>query len=166
MAVDLVTFLRARLDEDEQVAHDALLGYPASMHASAGQPALPLPTPTTPGAEWRAEYQNVRRTDGFRRVAEATQASAEVAEHIARHDPARVLAEVAAKRAVVELHGAVEPGKWRTVAACAQCGDARTYESYMVEWPCPTLRALAQVYADHSDYDEAVTWNDHIAPRP
>ena len=29
--------------------------------------------------------------------------------HIARHDPARVLADVAAKRAVVELHGGTPP---------------------------------------------------------
>jgi hypothetical protein len=141
-APTLVEFLHARLDEDERVAHDALLGYPASMHASAGQPALPLPTPTTPGAEWRAEYQNVRRTDGFRIVAEATQASAQVADHIARHDPARVLAEVTAKRQLIKQIESYESWihrEWGTTGAGFSDDES-------------ALRFLALPYAEHPDY--------------
>ena len=59
--------------------------------------------------------------------------------HIARHDPARVLAECEAKRAVVGLHP--EMLGW-----CQGCA----HESY----PCRTLLALALPYADHPDYRE------------
>jgi len=55
------------------------------------------------------------------------------AQHIARHDPARVLAECAAKRAIIELSV-----NWD--------GFTRNVD---------VLRALAAVYADHPDYQEA-----------
>lgn len=60
------------------------------------------------------------------------------ADHIARHDPARVLAEVAAKRAIVE--------RYMHLAEHGDSGDAR--------WVLPLL---AQPNADHPDYDPA--WN-------
>ena len=54
--------------------------------------------------------------------------------------PVRVLAECEAKRAIMKLHSA-EPGQHPDF-----CGhDLR-------ELPCPTLRLLALVYADHPDY--------------
>jgi hypothetical protein len=70
-----------------------------------------------------------------------------------RQNPARVLAEVAAERKILALHhldhesyldgdGIERPGHH-----CWEC-DQR-------EWPCPTLRALAAVYAGHPDYDPA-----------
>jgi len=56
------------------------------------------------------------------------------AEHIARHDPARVLAECEAKRRIVEY--------------CSyELGDE--YERF------PVLDLLAQPYADHPDFDPA-----------
>lgn len=76
------------------------------------------------------------------------------AEHIARHDPARVLAECAAKRRIVELHTAFsEPQHmvYGTITACCECGSV---DDAPVEWPCPTLRALAQPHADRPDYRE------------
>lgn len=59
-------------------------------------------------------------------------------------DPARVLAECEAKRLIVDLHTPVddEADGW-----CNRCdGDG---------WPCGTMAALASVYSDHPDYDEA-----------
>ena len=56
-----------------------------------------------------------------------------------------VLAEDAAKRAIVALHGPVG-------IDCRSCGTA--YE-HGVDYPCPTLRALAVPYANHPDYDQA-----------
>lgn len=50
--------------------------------------------------------------------------------HVIRHDPARVLRELAAKRAILSEHIV---GGWHPV-------------------PCLTLRALASVYSDHPDY--------------
>lgn len=55
--------------------------------------------------------------------------------HIARHDPARVLADVAAKRAIV--------------AACAYNLEYEEYGHTLAE---RVLRALALPYADHEDY--------------
>ena len=72
---------------------------------------------------------------------------------------ARARREVAAKRAIAELHYGPD--------ACMACATwdspPRGYErplgsrfdimGYCVPWPCPTLRALAAVYSDHPDYD-------------
>lgn len=65
-------------------------------------------------------------------------------EHFARHDPARVLAECEAKRRIVEAHG---PYRMASLGYCSSCGDVP-----QVAYPCPTLRALAAIYADHPDY--------------
>lgn len=68
-----------------------------------------------------------------------------VAAHIARHDLARVLADVAAKRAIVALHSA---------------SDGRDPLCSSIDYPevaedCETLRAMLQPFADHPDYDKA-----------
>ena len=52
----------------------------------------------------------------------------------------RVLREVEAKRRIVGLHS----GDNDTMC--------QSWEGNYVEEPCPTLRALASVYADHEDY--------------
>jgi hypothetical protein len=58
--------------------------------------------------------------------------------HIARHDPARVLAEVEAKRRIVEMGASYVPE--------LEHGDNG-------EWALDaTLRLLALPYADHPDY--------------
>lgn len=82
--------------------------------------------------------------------------------HIVRWHPARVLAECEAKRQIVELHASTGD-KWE--AACVVCAvevadyasDGQGGESYdprlsHAAWPCATLRHLAAVYSDHSDY--------------
>jgi hypothetical protein len=63
-----------------------------------------------------------------------------------RHDPARVLAQVAAVRRVMELHQrrswSMPPQQGRQVLYTddrCSCGSASN--------PCPTLRALASMYA-------------------
>lgn len=125
---DLVTFLRARLDEDEQA----------------------IEAPET----WTEfdETQGTRRVDvdhSFERVTACTRAWRGV--HIARHDPARVLREVDAKRRLLDEH---QPGTQEYVdgdvcMACTLTGDGPYY-------PCATLRLLALPYSDHPDYQE--TW--------
>ncbi len=67
--------------------------------------------------------------------------------------PERVLSECEAKRRLVELH----EDNWSDIPemaleSCTTCGLPGEYD---VPWPCPTIRALAAVYADHPDYDEA-----------
>ena len=77
--------------------------------------------------------------------------------HIARHDPARVLAECEAKRRIVEIH----PDEHGTCFACSDgddggCSDPECCGSGPIpmfkDWPCPTLRWLALPYADHEQY--------------
>lgn len=73
-----------------------------------------------------------------------------IAAHIARHDPARVLADCAARRAIVEF--AVD----NTGAAKAQratgVGD---YFIAAAETASTILRVMAQPYADHPEFDQA-----------
>jgi hypothetical protein len=69
------------------------------------------------------------------------------ARHIARHDPARVLAECEAKRRIVEEH----PDYGGYGESCARCAESSID---LAPWPCPTLRALASVWSDHPDYRE------------
>lgn len=135
---DIVGFIAARLDEDEKLAR-----------ATAGD------------LTYRVE-------DGLRWIYDAGRSAAAIimdgrgeevlhqeglgypletqAEHIARHDPARVLRDVAAKLRIVGRHGAYEG---RCVVCCT--GDD---EGWHV-WPCGTIRDLASVWADHPDFDPA-----------
>lgn len=62
--------------------------------------------------------------------------SEEQAAHIARHDPAYVLADIAAKRAIVSLHNRCEDWSY---------GDPST---------CPELCALALPFSGHPDWRE------------
>jgi hypothetical protein len=62
-------------------------------------------------------------------------------DHIARHDPARVLREVEAKRALLALH---RPNQ------VVGIGRACTYCGYL--WPCPEARITVSVWSDHPDY--------------
>jgi hypothetical protein len=77
--VELVDFLRARLDEDEALAMEAP---PGPWHiGNAVDPTQPCNVHTFPGARLVADDLNWL-----------------VAEHIARYNPARVLREIEAKR--------------------------------------------------------------------
>lgn len=99
--MELVNFLRARLDADERVARAAS------------------------AESWADEYGEFRSRGGDNFA------------HVLRHDPARVLAEVEAKRRIVDL-----------------C-DTETPETGGLPLAIRTLRLLALPYADHPDYDEA-----------
>ena len=78
-------------------------------------------------------------------------------DHIARHDPARVLREVEAKRRILARH---KPGDPSTNAWAAPWCEGCGYEGSL-SYPrtehideCPELRDLAIAYADHPDYRE------------
>lgn len=72
-------------------------------------------------------------------------------------DPDRLLAEVEAKRRIVNEHYVFQDA----VQACRQCSDKRAEDDPLVRadrWvtlvpgPCSTVRLLALPYADHADY--------------
>lgn len=68
--------------------------------------------------------------------------------HVIRQHPARVMAEVEAKRRIVEIHREGDPDKdWRF---CEQCSEDERLEPF----PCATVRLLALPYADHPDCRE------------
>lgn len=96
------------------------------------------------GEEWSAEDW------------EAAAGSGIVATHIARHDPARALREVTAKRALIAPHTRDD---WyeladETTGSCESCSSYCDEAGcrHVVRWPCATLKAIAAVYADHEDY--------------
>jgi hypothetical protein len=80
----------------------------------------------------------------------------DVPECIGQYAPTRVLAECDAKRKIVQEHG----NDYGDCATCyagddGACGDPECCgpsSVVMKSWPCPTLRALASVYADHPGF--------------
>jgi hypothetical protein len=85
------------------------------------------------------------------------------APHIARHDPARVLREVAAKRATLAEHEPRVPresdGQWHGQPPdrlrCRVCAATAHGQWTRFIAPCWTLLQVASVYSDHPDYDPA-----------
>ncbi len=136
--VTLTEFLLARLADDEQVARAAAMSGSASwtLRDDDSDP-------------WTITSTNdvVVRDTGVPSDSEAA--------HIARHDPARVLAEVAAKRRIVELHAPLYEGLWDTPLVCRTCEDRERHDAAW--YPCDTLRPLALPYADHESFDPAWT---------
>jgi hypothetical protein len=127
---DLVVWLRAQLDEDERVARAA--GVSAS------------------GSRWHVADRGaviVRGDDGMVVVFDEGSPSGEEAEHIARWDPARVLAEVDAKRRILDVH----PGD-DEVSGQVFCGDGIGLVGCKWAYPCPTIRLLALPFADRPGY--------------
>jgi hypothetical protein len=118
----LIPFLRARLNEDAKIARSV------------------------------TDQQTVESLDAALSIAQpdATPAGVRaIATHVVRWDPARVLAEVAAKRRIIELcGGAIEAGEidpnttWNDDAAGAVVGEQ-------------VLRIMTQAYVGHPGYDPA-----------
>lgn len=70
-------------------------------------------------------------------------------EHFDDNDPAAVLAQVAAHRAILAEHTGSRSYVYTDdgTPACDVCGDGT------VRWPCPTVRHLATAYAGRDGYD-------------
>ncbi|WP_141746624.1 DUF6221 family protein [Streptomyces sp. LUP30] len=130
----LVEFLRARLDEDEALAREAPPG--PWYIGNAVDPTQPCSVHTFPGVRLVA--------DGLNWL---------VAEHIARQNPSRVLADVAAKRAIVDEHPDVNDGDCG-ICVTGRWGYPTHGGSSPQRHPCRTLRLLAAPFAAHPDYDE------------
>lgn len=93
---DLIAFIRARLDEDEAAAKSARPGpwdYETEVGGFGPVGCVMMPLGNHKGT----------RT-GLTAFTPLGTQDAATAAHIARHDPARVLREVAAKRAILALH--------------------------------------------------------------
>ena len=132
MSSDLIAFLNARIEEDEQAARAA-----------------------TPGP-WAALDGGVMSIDDESWPVTSTETDRERGDrvHIARHDPARVLADVETKRRIIEEHLPWSGKQNDDGVYCSTCVgypiDSRGHIG--VTWPCPTLRLLALPYAGHEGY--------------
>lgn len=77
---------------------------------------------------------------------------------VMRYWPGRVLAEIHAKRGILNRHTATDGGKgwngWERSngLVCTECGNA---DANPINWPCTTLKWLGQPYQDHEDYQGA-----------
>ena len=146
---DLVEFLRARLDEDEQVARYS--GEPGRWDIGE------CVSTDEPG---RTEWEVVTE-DGNITARTATNMRAA---HIARHDPARALREVERDREIVELHGIVHRNigwmddgddEYGEIPVCGLCVPRHSHfrcREDVPKGPCLTLRLLALPHVDHPDY--------------
>jgi len=127
-APTLTEFLLARIAEDEDVARSA-----------------------DTGARWEPVALGVlgHPRNGYM-VAE--QVETEQGMHIARHDPARVLAECEAKRRIMEAADEATGLDMQVDGEFRVGARDETAEPYIGD---VILRALALPYADHPDHDEA-----------
>lgn len=115
----LADFLLARIAEDEAVALSA----------------------SEDGGEWRDTGFHIADNDGA--TVAASLSRVVDSEHIARHDPARVLAECASKRRIVEY-----------VQVVSLALDGRVSEGARCVISDQVIQMLAAVYGDHPDYRE------------
>jgi hypothetical protein len=144
-----VAWLRAPLDEDEWLARQA--------DVKQGDPDWWVgPAPTAGGEFFTVRslrdvhpIARVQRLDGDDGEPAAILDGAAAADHIARHDPARVLREVEAKRRIIDLHAPHRDG------ACPTCWRVAPRSSTREDFPCPTLRLLALPYATEPGYQRA-----------
>jgi hypothetical protein len=139
MTDDLVVFLRARLDIDEQVAREATVGpwrnAPTSSHyEDAAGPAEGV----------YAVVSGTGLTYIARTGIRGDRQGMVNAEHIALHDPARVLAEIDAKRRII--------AEYEKEARLMASGYESAYTAGGQDARYTVLRFLALPYRDHPDY--------------
>lgn len=141
--MNITEFLQARIAEDEAVAR------------AAGGPNERWDTMTEETSDGENIYYTVEKV-GARDATVAELSSSQSigrnqASHIARHDPARVLAECAAKRAIIEqAQKASEVEQEFDERIWAGAGPDR-----VEPWAGDAiLFAIAAVYKDHPDYQQ------------
>lgn len=96
---ELMEWLRAQLDKDEQIARAASAG-PWSTRWNGQDHELVAPSRTHPIAEWT--YAIATQEPGA--STQRTECDTADADHIARHDPVRVLREIYAKRRILDRY--------------------------------------------------------------
>ena len=116
---DLLAFLAARLDEDEAAAH-------AALHGGSGR------------------WERYREADLYDLDHRLVTTSGEFA-HIIRHDPARVLREAEAKRAILARYeDCLARMEDPAYSGTAEYVQIREYEDFI-------LPNLAAAWSDHPD---------------
>ncbi|GGU54716.1 DUF6221 family protein [Streptomyces lavendofoliae] len=124
--MELVDFLRARLDEDADTASAAS---PGPWHVNAESDEV-------------LAVDDIAVADGFALSGQQLRATTA---HIARHNPARILAEVDAKRQMVDDYA-----RNAAAAEAEQCPNE--WNGGIDKLGYFVLPLLALPYADHPDY--------------
>lgn len=165
---DLVAFIEARLAEDERIALAATGGpwrvdnedYAEAIYAADGF------TTVVAGGRWGGEASVFNSDDDAR--------------HIARHDPARVLRDVAADRWILKQHEHLRfaqpgedwndqdhvenpqafPGSDRPWVGCKICDYHHNWEEFRPGTWCGYVRRLALPFTDHPGYDPSWSLTD------
>ncbi|MCM1972297.1 DUF6221 family protein [Streptomyces sp. G1] len=143
---DFVQWLRAQLDEDERIARAATPGPwrydPGKHHHIVGTPLFEEAVFAGPPGSDATCVAGTGETDDRQSMADAA--------HIARHDPARVLREVDAKRQLLTELEAAESA----MDQASRDGDTIRYNSVRAEWVVlrRVVRRDAAVYAHRPGY--------------
>lgn len=132
---DLIAFLRARLDEDEATARAATPG-PWQWRHEHGEPWHPEPEGWL---DYSGEY--ITGPDDAATMFGPGMTPHADATHIALHDPPRVLAEVAAKRQIVDAYE-----HWQRRADSGE--ELSEFERGSLAGLYSTCRALAEAHPD------------------
>ena len=138
----LTEFLLARIAEDETAARAATAGSWVAIADSPSRPRF-----SSVGDIYFAQNDMPHALIAEAHGCGPDVSPTNVGTHIARHDPARVLAECAAKRGAIKAawadHCAIE-GEW---------GSGQSEEEMSAEDDNPAVVCfLAAVYSDHPDY--------------
>lgn len=132
--MNIVEFLKARLAEDESDARAAA---------------------DVDGARWNAadpfSGNDFDRVEGSGDTTVGYDMHSGTCPHVARHDPARVLREIASKRAIIAKLEASDAGYGGGGSVdWSELPDARAGANYAL-WDA--LRALCTAYSDHPDFN-------------
>lgn len=153
MTDDLITWLRAQIDEDEAIANRWLFDYGDKRHWKVvGGRRLFYDNGCAEDVT-AIDVDNVSAV--FNEKIYVKNDLDGESEHIARHDPARVLREVEAKRRMIAMHERDSFGAQEWCRKCAigdSCDDCLDYSTQV--WPCATLKLLALPFSDRPGYRE------------
>ena len=163
---DIVQFLTDRYAEEQQLAEAATPG----VWVVGGESLAPyLPRDFVHAPHYKPEGFSQGQNVGDASVADGGMGPWAVsvrgsgfpfanAQHIAAHDPARVLADIAAKRLLFALHEPqadvrIRDGKYvQDPPKCTICFMPYPRRGTSELWPCPTVRLLAAPFASHPDF--------------
>lgn len=165
---DLATWLLAQYDADDEAARDVADADGSQWTAAidvGDEYNYAVVVTTDPGKLQRLDWRDEPLvTPGDPQVArcgvEGLEGGELRARHIARHDPATMLADLAAKRRIVEEHRTEEACSYHPKTSeypfgCTTCHRDPECGYVMALGWCDTLRLLAQPYANRDGYDPA-----------
>ena len=133
--VDLASWLTAVWDEEERLAKEA------ATHSGIYEPRWSVRDYPYEGISFWSDEE----AGGFKDAR---------TRHVELHDPASVLARIAADRKILELHNATD---WcgPTERSCEICHEDYSWGPDHADWPCATLKALVSPYKDREGFQEA-----------